>query len=79
MQNQPIIALDGGNDGLDFYKDIAQNAYQFLNNNGYLCLEIGYEQKNKVINILEKTEKYENIYYKKDLSGNNRVIIARVR
>ena len=79
VKSEPIIALDGGIDGLDFYRDIAQSAYKFLNKNGYLCLEIGYEQKNKVINILEKTEKYENIYYKKDLSGNNRLIIARVR
>lgn len=79
VQNEPIIALDGGKDGLNFYRDIAQNAYKFLNKNGYLCLEIGYKQKNKIINILEETKKYENIYYKKDLSGNNRVIIAKVR
>ena len=79
VQNEPIIALDGGKDGLNFYRDIAQNAYKFLNKNGYLCLEIGYQQKNKIINILEETKKYENIYYKKDLSRNNRVVIAKVR
>lgn len=78
VQNEPIIALDGGKDGLNFYRDISQNAYKFLDKNGYLCLEIGYQQKNKIINILEETKKYENIYYKKDLSGNNRVIIAKV-
>lgn len=79
VQNEPKIALDGGKDGLNFYRDIAQNAYKFLNTNGYLCLEIGYQQKNEIVNILERTKKYENIYYKKDLSGNNRVIIAKVR
>ena len=79
VQNEPKIALDGGKDGLRFYRNIAENAYKYLNENAFLCVEIGYKQKNKVINILEETKQYGNIYYKNDLSGNNRVVVAKER
>lgn len=77
VQNEPILALDGGKDGLKFYKIIAENAYKFLNENGRLYLEIGYDQKQEVIGLLEKTNKYENIICIQDLAGNDRVIIAK--
>ena len=77
MQNEPTLALDGGKDGLEFYKKIIKDAYKYLNANGYLCLEIGYDQKKEVINLLKNENKYENIYCKKDLSGNNRIIISK--
>jgi len=78
VQNEPHLALDGGKDGLYFYKIIAENAYKFLNKNGILALEIGYDQKDEVINLLNDTKKYTNIYCKKDLAGNDRVIICRI-
>lgn len=77
VQNEPISALDGGSDGLDFYRKIAEKAPDYLNENGYLCLEIGYNQKLSVKKILEQN-KYENIYCKKDLCENDRVIVAKV-
>ena len=77
VQNEPHIALDGGTDGLDFYRIIVNDAYEFLNENGYLLLEIGYNQQNSVTQLLEKTEKYKNIKTIKDLGGNYRVVIAR--
>ena len=76
VQKEPYIALNGGQDGLNFYKIIAENAKMFLNKNGYLALEIGYNQKESVIEILKNYE-YKNIYTKKDLEGNDRVIVCK--
>lgn len=77
VQKEPIIALDGGEDGLDFYKKIINEASSYLESNGYLCFEIGYNQKNEVQNLLSSSGKYQNIYCKKDLCGNDRVVIAK--
>lgn len=77
VQNEPLIALDGGKDGLYFYKKIANEAYKFLNLNGFLALEIGFNQKDAVIRILEQTGKYKDIYCLKDFGENDRVIIAQ--
>ena len=76
VKNEPIIALDGGEDGLEFYRKIAKDAKYFLEDNGYLCLEIGYNQRENVIEIL-KSNNYKDIYYKKDLSQNDRIVICR--
>lgn len=77
VQNEPHLALDGGEDGLKFYREIAKNAKCYLEKGGFLALEIGYNQKEAVEEIL-KTNGYINIYSKKDLSGNDRVIICQV-
>ena len=76
VQNEPIIALDGGQDGLKFYKTIIKQAYKYLKEDGFLCLEIGYDQKEEVMNLIKESNKYNNIYSKKDLSGNDRIIIC---
>lgn len=76
VQKEPMIALDGGKDGLKFYKKIIEEAYKFLNPNGYLCLEVGYDQKEEVIDLIEETKRYTNIYSKKDLAGNDRIVIC---
>ena len=78
VQNEPHIALDGGNDGLFFYRIIAKNAYKFLEESGRLFLEIGYDQKDDVIQLLQSTNMYKNIYSKKDLGGNDRIIVAEL-
>lgn len=79
VQKEPMLALDGGEDGLDFYKVIAKNSYKYLNKNGILALEIGYDQKEEVINLLQETGKYTGIYSKKDLGGNDRIIVCRLK
>lgn len=79
VQREPHIALDGGNDGLKFYRIIADNAYKYLNEDGYLGLEIGYDQKKSVIDLLNNTNRYDKIYSKKDLYGNDRIVIAKLK
>ena len=78
VKREPIIALDGGNDGLDFYKKIIGNAYQYLKYKGYLCLEIGYDQKDEVIDLINKEKKYIDTYSKKDLFDNDRIVITKL-
>lgn len=77
VQNEPILALDGGVEGLDIYRRIINDAYKFLKEDGYLCLEIGYDQKAEVTSLISKSKKYKNIYSKKDLTGNDRIIVCR--
>lgn len=76
VQEEPNIALDGGRDGLEFYKIIADNASKYLKKDSKMFLEIGFDQKDDVIEILKKTENYDNIECIKDLGGNDRVIIC---
>ena len=79
VQNEPYIALDGGKDGLDFYKKIINEPYQYLKYNGYLCLEIGFDQKIDVIELIENTESFTGTYSKKDLFDNDRIIVTRLK
>lgn len=76
VRYEPTIALDGGKDGLDFYRKIIECAPKHLENYGMLALEIGFDQADEVINILQMHKCYKNIELKKDLSGNDRVILA---
>lgn len=79
VKKEPYIALDGGEDGLYFYKKIIKESYQYLKYGGYLCLEIGFDQKIDVIELIENEEKFENTYSKKDLYDNDRVIVTRIK
>ena len=76
VQNEPKLALDGGEDGLEFYRTIAKEAPNFLNSEGIVLVEIGYNQKDEVIRIFEENN-YKEIYSKKDYSGNDRIVVAR--
>lgn len=73
----PLIALDGGDDGLKFYSVIIPQAKNYLNKNGWLCFEIGYDQAQKVKDILINNN-YVDIEVFKDYSGNDRVILAKL-
>lgn len=77
VQNEPYIALAGGEDGLKFYRIIAENAKKILKENGFVAVEIGYNQKDKVMQIFEN-EGYKNIYSKKDFGGNDRIVVANI-
>lgn len=78
VQKEPKLALDGGYDGLDFYRKIINKAEEYLKFNGYLCFEIGYDQKEDVENLFKEQEKYINITCKKDLCDNDRVVTAKL-
>ena len=78
VQKEPKIALDGGEDGLDFYRIITEQAINYLKTGSFLCFEIGYNQKSDVIKIIEDEQNYKNTYCKKDLYGNDRIIITQV-
>lgn len=67
--------LMDGKDGLKFYKIIIEEGYKHLKEDGIIALEIGYDQKDDVIKIAKDTNKYKNIYSKKDLFGNDRVLV----
>ena len=77
VQNEPHIALDGGKDGLKFYKIIIEEAKNYLKENGKLILEIGYDQKEEVENLIKQSGQYKKIEVIKDLSQNDRVIIGK--
>ncbi|MDD4110249.1 MAG: peptide chain release factor N(5)-glutamine methyltransferase [Clostridia bacterium] len=73
----PLISLDGGDDGFYFYKKIAQLSPKFLKANGYLILEIGEDQGKEVRKLLQKD--FENIRIKKDYNKNDRIVIAKLK
>ena len=76
---EPAIALDGGYDGLDFYREIAASAHKYLRKKGGLFLEIGYDQAESVTELFKTTDYYDNMKVYKDLSGNDRVFTATTR
>ncbi len=77
VKNEPILALDGGEDGLDFYRKITEDAKKYLDKDGYLAFEIGYNQRSAVENILKKNG-FRNVYSRKDLGGNDRIVIGQL-
>lgn len=74
---EPIIALDGGVDGLDFYRQIALNAHKFLTKNGHIIVEIGINQENEIIAIFEE-KNYKLISLNKDLAGIIRILHFKI-
>lgn len=75
VQSEPHLALDGGKDGLKFYRRILAEAHKYLKTDGYLMLEIGYNQGNAVINLKHNNLKLITKQPIKDLNGNDRVVI----
>ena len=74
--HDPKLALDGGESGLDFYRKIVEQSKDHLKTNGMIFFEIGFDQAEEVSNIL-KANGYHDIVVKKDLSGLDRVVIAK--
>lgn len=72
---EPYIALEGGEDGLDFYRSITEQSRMYLKENGILAYEVGHDQAQDVAEIMNSNG-YTKIYTKKDLQGIDRVVIG---
>ena len=76
-EHEPLTALDGGDDGLGFYRVIASEAPAYLNRHGRLYLEIGFDEAEAVVKLLRESG-FTEVEALKDYAGNFRVIKARV-
>ena len=77
VQHEPLMALDGGEDGLFFYHIIAEKWFPHVKNNGKIMVEIGHDQAKEVSGIF-KLAGLKEIKILKDYSGNDRVIVGTV-
>ncbi|MBQ3158305.1 MAG: peptide chain release factor N(5)-glutamine methyltransferase [Clostridia bacterium] len=76
-ENEPKLALYGGEDGLDFYRRIIADAPKFIKRGGKIFFEIGYNQGKDVAKLLEKD--FYDIKIQKDLEGQERMVYASIK
>lgn len=74
VKKEPLSALDGGTDGLDFYRAINDKWCSVLKDDGTLMLEIGDNQGKSIFGVLSN---FKNIEVKKDMCGNDRMVVAK--
>jgi len=75
---EPKAALDGGADGLDFYRKIIPVAARHLNPGGWLLFEAGINQSRQILDLFEKEECYDSLITEKDAGGVERVVGGRL-
>ena len=73
---EPLLALDGGEDGLDFYRRLIGEGWSLLKKGGLLAMEIGHDQANDIEALVMESGRYKNVRRMKDLAGIERVITA---
>lgn len=78
-EHEPLLALDGGDDGLKFYRRILAEAPDYLKPQGMLFLEIGHDQGTAVCSLASDMERFEDIEVIKDLAGHDRVVTCRLK
>ena len=74
---EPMLALDGGEDGLDFYRQIIEQAPAYLNEGGWLMFEIGYNQGEAVSKRMQE-QGFQDVQVKKDYAGLDRVVYGHL-
>lgn len=74
-EHEPYMALDGGADGLDFYRSIVEQSSKYLAADGYLCFEIGCNQGKAVLSLMEQ-KGFSRCQVVKDLAGLDRVVMG---
>ena len=77
--HEPLNALDGGRDGLDFYRTIVEKAADFLKPEGFLLMEIGHDQGEDLRKMLKDSGKYSPAAVIKDLPGRDRVVKCKLK
>jgi release factor glutamine methyltransferase len=77
IQYEPRVALDGGKDGLEFYRKIISLSPYYLKNNGLLIMEMGFKQTEAIRNIFKISGKFEILEVAKDYNNIDRVVVAR--
>ena len=75
LQNEPHLALFGGDDGLDVYRKIRKDIEKHVNDKFLLAMEIGYDQKEDIVNLFSDISNV-SIICKKDLSGRDRMVFV---
>ena len=76
-EHEPMLALDGLEDGLYFYRILAKEAYKYLRKDGYIFLEIGHNQGKDVKNLLLEAG-FTEVNIVKDLPGHDRVVVGKI-
>lgn len=77
--HEPLSALDGGKDGLDFYRIIVEKAADHLKKDGFLLMEIGHDQGEDLRKMLKDSGKYTAAEVIKDLPGKDRVVKCQLK
>lgn len=77
--HEPLKALDGGRDGLDFYRIIVKNAAEHLKPGGFLMLEIGHDQGEDLRKMIKDDGRYTPAEVIKDLPGKDRVVKCKLK
>ena len=76
---EPRSALDGGADGLKFYREIIARAYRLIRPGGFLLLEIGDGQRKDIEHVFARYDQYQQLNFTKDYVGTDRVVCAQVK
>jgi release factor glutamine methyltransferase len=74
---EPRIALDGGSDGLNFYRRIIKNSPAYLEDNGYLILEMGFTQRKAIEKIADTSRRFSIVRIVRDYNNIDRVIVLK--
>lgn len=77
--HEPHLALDGGTDGLEAYREIINSASEYLKEGGLLAFEVGQGQADDVATLIKNTNQFTSPRFKKDLAGIERVVFARAK
>lgn len=77
-EHEPLLALDGKEDGLYFYREIVKHAANYLNPQGMLAFEIGWDQGETVSDLMKEAG-FQDVLVKKDLAGLDRLVFGYYR